>query len=208
MFVPNLAETNETTNNLAVTTPAFDHTTKAGNLILVWLWYQSGPPQKIASVTDSEGNTYQGPVVGPTPGAGNLATFQQEIWYAQNIHGGTTPTVQATFASTPGAAFERTISAHEYSGADPTGSVEATSVAIGSTVNASSGSVATSLARLIFGAAIFSSHGDPGTGFTPRSTLKGNVTEDAPITVPGPAAATFIASGATTDWIAQMVTLK
>ena len=77
MFQPNPAENSETTNSLTVTTAQFDHTTMAGDLILVWIFYHS-LAQTVAGVTDTEGNTYAGPVVGPTQGAGNLAGWQQE----------------------------------------------------------------------------------------------------------------------------------
>ena len=177
----------------------------AGDLILVWIFYHS-LAQTVAGVTDTEGNTYAGPVVGPTQGAGNLAGWQQEIWYAKNIHGGTKPTVTATFSSMPAIAFERRISAHEYSGASGTDPIDVTSAAIGATVNASSGSVATTAAGLIFGAAIFASTGSAGPGFTDRSTLDGNISEDGPVATPGSAEATFINTAQ--DWIAQMVTLK
>jgi len=44
--------------------------------------------------------------------------------------------------------------------------------------NVTSGAVATTAARLIFGAAIFPGKGAAGTGFTQESALRGNVTED------------------------------
>jgi Chitobiase/beta-hexosaminidase C-terminal domain len=200
------AENVGTSNSLTMATNALPQV-NPGDLIVVWLWYNS-LAQTISSVSDTAGNTYQ-KAVGPTPGAGALAGWQQEIWYAKNVMGAginVPVTVTATFSSMPGASFERAISAHEYAGASATAPIDVTSAAIGATANASSGSVATNTAGLIFGAAIFGSGGTPGSGFMQRSTLKGNVTEDGPITVQGSAEATF--SNTAQDWIAQMVTLK
>lgn len=200
------AENVDTSNSLTMATNALPQV-NPGDLIVVWVWYNS-LAQTISGVSDSAGNTYQ-KAVGPTPGAGALAGWQQEIWYANNVMGAGTNvpvTVTATFSSMPGASFERAISAHEYSGADTISPIDVTSFAVNSTANASSGSMPTTVARLIFGAAIFGSGGTPGSGFMQRSTLKGNVTEDGPITVQGSAEATF--SNAAQDWIAQMVTLK
>ncbi len=172
--------------------------------MVVWVWYKS-TAQTVASMVDSAGNVYQR-AVGPTVGAGGLAGFQQEIWYKANVNGGANVTVTATFSSAPAAAFERAISAHEYSGASTTAPVEVTSAAIGATANASSGAAATTAARLIFGAAIFSGSGAPGAGFTQRSALQNNVTEDETSRAPGSVAATFV--NTPQDWIAQMIALK
>jgi Chitobiase/beta-hexosaminidase C-terminal domain len=204
VFQPPVSEKDETTNSITVATPAFTRNVTAGNLMVVWLWYRS-TAQTIASVTDSAGNNYQR-AVGPTVGAGALATFQQEVWFKANLTGGANVVVTATFSSAPGAAFERAISAHEYSGASTTAPVDATSATVGATANASTGPVAITTARQIFGAAILSGAGTAGTGFTQRSALKGNATEDGPVTTPGSATATF--TNTAQDWIAQMIALK
>ena len=112
-----VAEKNETTAAVTLTTAAFTNAANPHNLIVVWLWYHS-LVQTVSIVTDTGGNVYQR-AVGPTAGAagGTIAGFQQEIWYAKNINGGTNFTVTATFSPMPAVAFERSINAHEYSGA-------------------------------------------------------------------------------------------
>jgi hypothetical protein len=202
VFQPPVAEKNETTNSGTVTTAAFNRPVTLGNLMVVWIWYKS-TAQTVTGVTDSAGNSYQR-AVGPTAGAGTMAGFQQEIWFAKGINGGSNFTVTATF--TAQATFEKSISAHEYSGASASDPLDVTSAAIGATANASSGTATTSTARLIFGAAIFAGSGAAGPGFMRRSSLKNNVTEDGPITSLGSAAATFTSTAQ--DWIAQMITLK
>ncbi len=204
VFQPPVSEKDETTNSITVTTPAFNRNVTSGNLLLVWIWYHS-TAQTVASVTDSAGNNYQR-AVGPTVGAGGLAAFQQEVWFKANVTGGANVTVTATFSSAPAAAFERAISAHEYSGASTTAPVDATSATIGATANASTAPVAITTARLIFGAAIFAGAGTAGPGFTQRSSLKSNTTEDGPVTTPGSASATF--TNTAQEWTAHMVALK
>jgi hypothetical protein len=204
IFQPPVSEKDETTNSITVATPAFTRNVTAGNLMVVWIWYRS-TAQTVASMTDSAGNNYQR-AVGPTVGAGLLATFQQEIWFKANVAGGANVVVTATFSSAPAAAFERAISAHEYSGSSTTAPVDATSATIGATANASTAPAAITTARLIFGAAIFSGAGTAGAGFTQRSALKRNATEDGPVTTPGSATATF--TNTAEDWIAQMIALK
>ena len=61
---------------------------------------------------------------------------------------------------------------------------------------------------IIFGAAVFAVAGIAGPGFARRSTLNGNVTEDAGVMTPGSAEATFTATDGNgvplaQDWIAQ-----
>ena len=161
----------------------------------MWIWYHSGPPQKIASVTRHRRQYL--------PGAGRSALPRaQEVWLAGSRKSGMrrtstgeqSPRYTATFSSMPGAPFERRISAHEYSGAERDKPDRCYQRAIGSTANASSGSVATTVAGLIFGAAVFAVAGTAGSGFTQRSTLNGNVTEDAGVMTPGSAEATFTAT--------------
>jgi hypothetical protein len=204
VFQPPVSEKDETTNSITVSAAAFTRNVTAGDLMVVWIWYRS-TAQTVASMTDSAGNSYQR-AVGPTVGAGALATFQQEVWFKANVTGGANVIVTATFSSAPAAAFERALSAHEYSGASTTAPVDATSATIGATANASTALVAITTARLIFGAAIFSGAGTAGAGFTQRSALKGNATEDGPVTTPGSATATF--TNTAEDWIAQMIALK
>jgi hypothetical protein len=174
----------------------------AGDLIAVWIWY-SDNIINVLSVTDSASNIYQ-LAVGPTRGAGNLASFQQEIWFAPNINGGTGVAVTAAFSGA--SAAEKAIVAHEYAGLAPFSPVDLTSAAVGASANASSGVVMETASALVFGAAIFSNTGTAGPGFTQRSLLANNVTEDMRLAAPGPAEATF--TNPPQDWIAQMVVFK
>jgi hypothetical protein len=206
-FQAPVAETNEITNGLTVTTAPFNRNVTLGNLMVVWIWYKS-TAQNVASVTDTANNIYQR-AVGPTAGVGTIAGNQQEIWFAKGINGGANLAVTATFSSAPAAAFERSISAHEYSGASTTDPIDATSAAaMAGQANVSSGTAATTAARLIFGAAIFDGHGAAGPGFTQRSSLKNNVTEDGPITTLNSAEAKFSIVNGAQDWVAQMIALK
>jgi hypothetical protein len=168
------------------------------------MWYASAA-QTVASIADSAGDSYQR-AVGPTKGTGSMANFQQELWYAMNVTGGANLTVTATF--TAAAAFERSISAHEYSGANTAAPVVTTSAAaVAGNPAVSSGAITATAGRQIFGAAIFEGRGTSGPGFTQRSSLRFNVTEDEPFAAPGQAEATFVITQGQPDWIAQMIVL-
>jgi len=188
-----------------VTSNPFNAPLTAGNLLIVWIWYQVGSAGLHCSgVSDSANNQYTGPIVGPTAGAGALAGFQQEIWYAKNINAGTAVTVTANFSGTVG---ERAVSAHEYSGADTVNpAVNMPITEVGNSANATIGPLNTGAARLIFAAALFPTQGTSGPGYTQRSTLQQNATEDRRITLPGSFTATF--TNTAQDWLAQMVTFK
>jgi hypothetical protein len=175
----------------------------AGNSIVVWIYYNSGV-DSVITVTDSANNTYQ-LAVGPTSGAGGLAGFRQEIWVAANINGGSGVAVTASFSGA--FATQKSIVAHEYAGLAPFNPVDVTSAAVGASANASSGVAVTSAPDLIFGAGIFLGTATAGAGFTQRSNLGGNVSEDQRPGATGPAEATFT-NAAAVDWITQMVALK
>ena len=148
----------------------FIHVSWAPRLSLVWLWYKS-LAQTVATVADTGGDAYQR-AIGPTAGAGTMAGFQQEIWYARGVNGGAAFTVTATFTSQGN--FERSISAHEYSGASVTGPVDVvTTTAATGNVNVASGSVMSNAGKLIFGAALFSAqeHPVPDSHKGPRCNL-------------------------------------
>jgi hypothetical protein len=191
-----------------VTTDPSSKEVSAGNLMVVWIWYRSNT-QRVADppsgVTDSASNSYV-KAVGPTPGVGMLAGWQQEIWYAKNINSGTNLTVTATFTGAFPA--EKRISAHEYSGADGSEPLDKSLGNADSTSNASI-VVMTTTARLIFGAAIFQNKGSSGLGFSSRSALGaggGNVAEDKQVNSGDAVVATFLNNQQ--DWIAQIVTFK
>jgi len=188
----------------SVTSNPFTNPVTQGNMIVVWIWYKVAAPGQVSAVTDSANNIYTGPIVGPTAGAGALAGFQQELWYAQNVTAGTGVTVTANFSA---ATTERAVSAHEYSGANPGGSFVNTPVVMtGNSANATIGPLDTGDARMIFAAALFPTQGAAGPDFNSRSTLRGNSTEDRRVTLPGSFNADF--TNTVQDWLAQMVTFK
>jgi hypothetical protein len=199
-----LAEIDVQVAGTTVTSNAFGTPLTAGNLIVVWIWYKIGAqPAQVSQVTDTANNSYT-PVVGPTLGTGTLAGFQQEIWYAKNINGGSGVKVTATFTAST---TERAISAHEYAGADQAEPLVNMPIGLASNgANATLGPLDTTIARLIFAAAIFKTQGAAGAGFNKRSGLQNNVTEDQAVTMPGLLTATF--TNTAQDWVAQMVTFK
>jgi len=204
-FVQAAPGTTEKLNSISVSTAPFPASISAGNLIVVWIYWNSPPPlQAVASVTDAVGNSYL-PALGPTAGLGGVAGFQQQIWVAKNITPGANVSVKANFAT----AFngEKDIAAFEYSGADQAAPVDKTGAATGNTQNAVVGPVTTTAPGIVFAAAIFGTTGLPGPGFTQRSDLARNVAEDESSPAAGPVKATFN-NDPLVDWIAQLVAIK
>jgi len=198
-----LKEARATVSSNSISTGAFASAVSTGNLMVVWVWY-SGSSQSVAAVTDTAGNTYA-KAVGPTTGTGTQAAHRQELWYAKNIVGATGLSVTATFGNT--FSTEKSITAHEYSGADPVSPLDVTSFAATSSANASSGAATTTAANeLIFGAGLFSGTGTAGTGFTQRSSIVGNASEDKVVVAAGSNSATF--ANTAQDAILQMATFK
>ena len=198
-----IAENSETLNNDAVATKPFVDILQH-SLVVVWISYHSGT-EHVTAVSDSAGNAYQ-LAVGPTQGQGQLAGQQQEIWFARNANAGQTVVVTAQLSGAFNA--EKSITAHEYTGLDLVNPLDATSSATGLTAP-SSGTTNATDSTILFGAAIFSGSGnaDTANGFTQRSSLNANASEDKRILGPGPVAATFTLPAAQ-DWIAQMATFR
>jgi glucose/arabinose dehydrogenase len=170
-----LTERAQTTNNNNVVTPNFSSSVTNGNLISVWIWYNSNA-RAVSSVTDTKGNTYTR-AVGPTTGTGAMSNWRQEIWYAKNVTGGTSLAVTATFNGTFSA--EKAITAHEYSGLDIANPIDATTSAVTTGTNGSTAAIATHFANdLVFGTALMEGSATAGSGFTRRSSIMNNVTED------------------------------
>jgi chitodextrinase len=198
-----LKEASAITNTNNITTGNFASAVTNGNLLVTWIWYNS-TTQSVSSVTDTKGNVYV-KAVGPTTGTGSLAGWRQEIWYAKNVVGGTGLNVTATFTGIFNA--EKAVTAHEYSGVDTVSPLDVAAAAVTSSANASSGSVTTHFTNeLIFGAGLFASAGSQGSGFTIRSTIAANASEDKLGAAIGSYAATFTNSAQSA--IAQMVTFK
>jgi chitodextrinase len=198
-----LKEANAAVSGNSVSTGNFTNSVADSNLIVAWIWYNN-TTQNVLSVTDTKGNVYA-KAVGPTTGASGLSGWRQEIWYAKKVIGGSGISVTATFTGT--FATKKSITAHEYSGADQTNPLDVSSAAVTSTVNASSGALTTSFANeLIFGAGLFLNSSANGSGFIQRSSTNGNASEDKFVTSTGSYAAVF--SNSAQDAIVQMATFK
>jgi hypothetical protein len=182
----------------------FTATQTAGDVnVIVVGWNDS--TSTVASVTDSQGNTYQR-AVGPTVLTGKLS---QSIYYARNIRAaaanGNTVTVQfnrpAAFAD---------IRVLEYRGIDNVNPVDVTAGAKGTSATSSSGAATTTNANdLLFGANITTTFTkSAGAGFVSRVlTPDGDIAEDRSVTSVGSYAATapLSPSGA---WVMQMVAFR
>jgi hypothetical protein len=134
-----------------------------------------------------------------------MSGFRQEIWYAKNVVGGANLNVTANFAGA--LSSEKSITAHEYSGLDALAPLDGSAAANTTSANASTGAVATTFAReLIFGAGLFQGSGSAGAGFTLRSSIVSNVSEDKGVAGTGSYAATFTNTAQAA--ILQVVTFK
>lgn len=190
-----------------VATPGFDNPVSPGSLIVVWIWYNTaGQSVQVDMVSDSDMNMNYSRAVGPTPGTGTLAGYQQEIWYGIVASGGPNFTVAAKFSGVFNG--EKAITGHEFTGADQTSPlIQPGAFNSGSTAMANCGPLPATSNGLVFAAAVFQVGGPvPGTGFMQMSSQKGNVSEYQNPAASGPVTATF--SNLAQSWIAQMATFK
>jgi len=178
---------------------AFSNANTAGNLIVVYLIWNTGAT---VTLSDTKGNVYAAaaPV---TRWNGN--TWSSQVFYAKNVAAGTN-TVKATFSSAITAWADLYI--HEYSGIDKTAPLDVGAAAVGTTSAMSSGTATTTNASdLIFGAgASARSVTAAGSGFTSRRSNFGNRTEDKRVTTAGPNSATATQNGAA--WVMHMAAFK
>lgn len=196
-------ETVAVASSSTASTGSFSSAVTSGNLIVVRIWYNDAT-RSVSSVSDTKGNTYAR-AAGPTTGPSSLAGWRQELWYAKNVTGGTTFSVTATFDAT--FSTEKSIAAFEYSGADAASPLDRTAATTTTGANAASPSVATtSASELLFGAALFGSCGNAGSGFTARSTLNCNVAEDKTVSTTGSYSATF--SNTSQAAVVQLATFR
>ena len=178
---------------------AFSSKTTAGNLFAVYLiWDNTGT----ASVSDSLGNTYASAVA---PIRWSNGQYSTQIFYTINRTSGTN-TVTATFATS--IRQFGIIYAHEYSGISQTAPLDVTAAAAGTSGSLNSGSANTTNATdLVFAGGVSANYvTSPGTGYTARSTLQGNMTEDKVISAKGSNSATASNSGGA--WAIQMIAFK
>jgi hypothetical protein len=172
----------------------FSSANSAGNLIVVGVdWHDS---QSFGSISDSAGNSYT--EVGSelrVPGR-----FRLRLYYAKNVAGGAN-TVTVSLSG-PDDVVELYI--HEYSGANPTAPLDVQSGATGTASSASSTAVTSTANDLVFGYCV-TGLANVGSGFTVRSNLDSNLTEDKITATAGPVSATATASSA---WALQMAAFK
>ncbi len=181
--------------NVSSKSLAFPAANTAGNLIVVGVdWHDT---QNFGSISDSAGNTYI--EVGTelrVPGR-----FRLRLYYAKNIVGGPN-TVTVTLGGTIDVVE---VYIHEYSGADPVAPLDTQSGMTGTSSSATSGTAnATSAQDLVFGYCVTGT-ATAGPGFTVRSSLDENLTEDKIAPLAGPVSATATASSA---WALQMGAFK
>ncbi len=163
----------------------------------------------IASVTDSNGNTYAlaaGTVSTPLPAPGSTQPgVSQAIYYAKNINAGAN-TVTVTFNQNTAV---QSIRIAEYSGLDPANPLDTSVGNSGTSTTADSGAVTTNSANdLIFGAGTITT---AFTGSGPLFVMEllngfGDIVEDEFVTAAGSYNATAtLASG---SWVMQMAAFR
>jgi hypothetical protein len=175
---------------------SFPANTAAGDLIMVGFDYTTSATP--SSVSDSQGNVFTA--------IGNQLTSpggaRSRVYYAKNIKGGA-DTITVTLTATS-SWLELYLT--EYSGADPTNPIDAQAGASGSAGAVSSGTATTTASGdIIYGYCVGDLSCFAGSGFTARSTLNGNLIEDASAGSAGSYAATGTANS---GWIMQMVAIK
>lgn len=184
-----------------VNSVAFTNATAPGNLIVVYAaWGNKGS----VTLSDTAGNTYLSAQAVTTWGAD--AASRAQVFYAKNIAGGATA-VTATFSQSVAGSFGA-VSIHEYAGIDKANPLDVSKSAKGTGTALNSGSAVTTNANdLIFGAgATAGTISSAGAGFTTRSTLSHNRTQDKNVATTGTYNATATASSA--RWVMQMVAFK
>ncbi|HSR89628.1 MAG TPA: DUF4038 domain-containing protein [Candidatus Udaeobacter sp.] len=176
----------------------FTSSVAAGDIILVGFDYDKSQNANVASVTDSRGNTFT--QIGTeltTPGGAHT-----RLYYAKNTTAGTdTVTVNLTAGSS---FIEAYITA--YRGIDNVNPIDASAGRTGNTGTVTSGNVTTTSAGdIIYGFCIGDDACTIGSGFTARSTMNSNLSEDKVAGTAGVFAAT---GSATRGWTMQMVALR
>ena len=162
---------------------SFGAPTTAGNLVIVSFDFSG---TTFSSITDSQGNAFT-QVGSEVTSPGGAKT---RMYYAKSIKGGA-ETVTVNLAGTS-PALEVYIA--EYSGADPTSPLDASSQAAGSSSAVSSGAFTTTTANDVLVAfCVGDTSCNAGSGFAARSTFHNNLLEDATIGAPGSYAATATA---------------
>jgi hypothetical protein len=184
-----------TCSSCTPTTIPFMTNNTAGNLIVVAFDYAN--TVSLTSVTDTQGNVY----VRAEPEMLQGGVFS-DIFYAKNIKGG----ANSVTVTLSGSAFLE-VFIHEYSGLDTVSPLDVTASSTGSGTNVDSGPATTNFANeLIFGHSVMNQVTAPGSGFTARSTLNGDLTEDKIVSAIGTYDAT--ASNLSGSWSMQLAAFR
>ena len=178
-------------NNIASSTSAFTSNVTSGDLIVVALGYRMTPT---VTLTDSLGTTFHA-AGSPVTSTQSNGPYTGAIYWGVASSGGA-DTVTANFGTDTGYVE---VYAQEYNAANPQLDVTASASALDSTTAITSGSAITNHANeLIFGFAIANNTvSAPGSGFTQRQGVGGDISEDKGVSTAGPYAAT--ATGCCTD---------
>ena len=190
--------TSGTTNSLA-----FNGANVAGNLIVVYVvWGNTGT----ATVTDSRGNAYV--AAAPAIAWGSTNSWRAQVFFAKNVVAGSN-TVTATFSTNVSGAWGD-LYIHEYSGIDRVSPLDVATSAKGTGTALNSGAATTTNANdLIFGGGASSGNtSSAGSGFTSRSSLSGNRTEDKVVSTAGSYNAAANQNNSQNRWVMQMVAFK
>lgn len=164
-----------TSNSLI--TPAFTGSVTTGNAIICMFYYDV-TTTSITSVSDSAGNTY-------TKGTSLASNGQSvEMWYKENITGGSAVVVTATLGASVNSYKWR--SCGEYSGIVKSNALDDKTAVRIITASATLGPLTTTAAKSVLwvGSALAGST-TPDASFTVRSTLDGNPTFDKRINIKG-----------------------
>lgn len=177
---------------------SFPAATSAGNLIVVSAGWGSGTAT--AAVSDSAGNVYQS-AVGPVTNG----SIRAQIWYAENIRGGSN-TVTVTFSASAG----HNVEIHEYAGVTTAGALDAVASGTGaSTTPTTSALTPTQADVLLFAYANISTTvtWTAGSGYTIRQSMNRGASEDRSVASLGSYAGSFTTS-ASGSWNALLAAFR
>lgn len=187
--------------------------TTTGNTIIVAV-APAVAANNVTSITDSQGNTYVHDVRN-TAGAGSHP--QIEIWHAENITGGTTPTITVNWTNSTNCAWI----AREYSGLATSSTLDKTAGSSGTNNAPSSGATATTSQNdeLVIGAVSYPTTTvtmTAGSGYA-NASQKGSTgagtsslvaVEDKTVAATGAQTATFSSSETGNNWNCVVATFK
>ncbi len=170
----------------------------AGNLIVASvLWSNAGA----VTLADSRGNAYASAAARRSWGS----NWSEQTFYARNVAGGANRVTASFATSIKGWGI---IYIHEYAGLDKVNPLDVTTGTVGTASAMNSGSVTTTVSGDLLFAAGASTDvvTQAGPGWTTRSTVSGNRTQDRLATAPGPYSATATQNG--TSWVMQLVAFR